>query len=133
MRERKVGRALLPDNRSERTRVTGKSARPTESCIYRGMIRHRRRGSIKNAFKFPAYMMFVDLDDLDWLFRGRWFWSAKRRAIARFDRKDHMKHFSVEKDLKKCVIETLRSHGCEKEIGAVRLLTQFRYLSLIHI
>ncbi len=97
------------------------------SCIYRGMIRHRRRGKIENAFKFPAYMMFVDLDELGELFRGRWFWSATRRAIARFRRADHMKHFPADKALKDCVVETLREHGCEKEIGAVRLLTQFRY------
>lgn len=97
------------------------------SCIYRGKIRHRRRGNIENAFRFPAFMMFVDLDELSELFRRRWFWSTRRRAIARFRRDDHMKHLPVEKGLKECVVETLRSHGCEKEIGPVRLLTQFRY------
>ena len=97
------------------------------SAIYRGTIRHRRQGSIKNAFRFKAFMMFVDLDELEGLFHRRWLWSARRPAIARWRRRDHMKHDDPDRDLKSCVLDLLKRHGVRKEIGAVRLLTQFRY------
>jgi hypothetical protein len=33
-------------------------------------------------------MMYVDLEELDELFAGRWFWSVRRPAVARFRRRD---------------------------------------------
>lgn len=97
------------------------------SCIYRGMIRHRRQGAIKNAFKFPAYMMYVDLEELNTLFRKRWFWSAKRPAPARFRRSDHMKEMPEDLPLRDAAIRTLKEHGIETRIGPIRFLTQFRH------
>lgn len=98
-----------------------------ESCIYRGTIRHRRRTPVTNAFKFPAYMMYVDLAELDSIFRKRWFWSARRAAPVRFRRSDHMKAQSSDLSLRAAAIETLKDHGVESEIGPIRLLTQFRH------
>ena len=98
-----------------------------KSCIYRGTIRHRRRTSVKNSFKFPAYMMYVDLAELDSVFNKRWFWSARRAAPARFRRSDHMKAQSSDLSLRDAVIETLKKHGVESEFGPIRLLTQFRH------
>ena len=98
-----------------------------ESCIYRGTIRHRRRTPVKNAFKFPAYMMYVDLEELESLFRKRIFWSAHRMAPVRFRRSDHLKEQPEEIPLREAVVETLRKHGVQKQIGPIRLLTQFRH------
>jgi len=98
-----------------------------QSCIYRGTIRHRRPAPVKNAFKFKAYMMYVDLDELDTLFRKRWFWSAHRAAPAQFRRSDHMKTMPAELSLREAAIQTLRKHGVESRIGPIRLLTQFRH------
>ncbi len=97
------------------------------SCIYRGMIRHRRRTPVKNAFKFPAYMMYVDLEELDTLFRRRCFWSAHRMAPVRFRRSDHIKEQSKDLSLREAALAILQKHGIEKEIGSIRLLTQFRH------
>lgn len=98
-----------------------------KSCIYRGTIRHRRRTPVNNAFKFRAYMMYVDLAELDSVFRKRWFWSARRAAPARFRRSDHMKAQSSDLSLREAAIETLKEQGVESEIGPIRLLTQFRH------
>jgi len=98
-----------------------------QSCIYRGTIRHRRQTPVKNAFKFPAYMMYVDLEELETLFRKRWFWSARRAAPVRFRRSDHMKAIGEEFSLRDAAIETLKKHGVESKIGPIRLLTQFRH------
>jgi DUF1365 family protein len=97
------------------------------SCIYRGTIRHRRRGKIENAFKFRAFMMFVDLAEMEQVFSGRLLWSAKRAALARFRRSDHMKAASEGLSLRDAVLETLVSHGFQRDIGPIRLLTQLRY------
>jgi len=100
---------------------------PLNSCIYRGTIRHRRRTPVVNAFKFPAYMMYVDLEELETLFRRRWLWSAHRIAPARFRRSDHIKELPEVKSLRDAAITTLRKHGVEEPIGPIRLLTQFRH------
>jgi DUF1365 family protein len=97
------------------------------SCIYRGTIRHRRRTPVMNAFKFPAYMMYVDLEELESLFRRRLLWSAHRMAPARFRRSDHLKELGDSISLRDAVLATLRKHGVQKEIGPIRLLTQFRH------
>ena len=98
-----------------------------QSCIYQGTIRHRRPAPVKNAFKFRAYMMYVDLEELDTLFRKRWFWSSRRAAPARFRRSDHMKAMPADLSLRDAAIQTLRKHGVETDIGPIRLLTQFRH------
>lgn len=72
-------------------------------------------------------MMYVDLEELDTLFRKRWFWSTRRAAPARFRRSDHMKAMPSDLPLRNAVIQTLKTHGIECEIGPVRLLTQFRH------
>ena len=97
------------------------------SCIYRGMIRHRRRSPITNAFKFPAYMMYVDLEELETLFDKRLLWSIRRPAPARFKREDHLKQQPAEVPLRSAVIAELRRHDVHAEIGPIRLLTQFRH------
>jgi uncharacterized protein len=61
-----------------------------ESCIYEGWVRHRRFDPVDHQFRYPLYMMYLDLSELDRVFQGRWFWSTKRAALARFRRKDHL-------------------------------------------
>lgn len=97
------------------------------SCIYRGTIRHRRRSPVTNSFKFPAYMMYVDLEELSDVMGKSPFWSARRAAPARFKREDHLKELGCDMPLRDAVIETLQSHGVRCDIGAIRLLTQFRH------
>ncbi len=97
------------------------------SCLYEGVIRHRRRTPAKNSFKFSAFMFYLDLDELNEVFDGGWFWSKRRLSYASFRRSDHLKQFSAERDLKMCVGEVLLDHGVSAEVGQVCLLTQLRY------
>jgi DUF1365 family protein len=99
----------------------------SNSCIYEGVIRHRRRTKVKNSFKFSAFMFYLDLDEIDDAFQGGWFWSNRRLAYASFRRADHLKQFPPDRDLKKCVKEVLVAHGVDAEPGQVCLLTQLRY------
>ena len=68
----------------------------TKSCIYRGRVRHRRFRPVENAFSYWVYMMYIDLDELPDLFRGRWLWSAERPAPAWFRRRDYLGDPNVE-------------------------------------
>ena len=97
------------------------------SCIYEGTVRHRRRLHADNQFKFAAFMFLLDLDELETVFEGHWFWSTKRFAYGSFRRTDFLKEFDSTLPLKKCVIDFLRDNGIEQPVGRVSLLTQLRY------
>jgi len=70
----------------------------------------------------------LDLDELDSVFSGRWFWSTKSPAFARFRSQDHLIEFAEVENLRDRVIAALNKNGFSKAIGSVRLLTQLRYL-----
>ena len=61
-----------------------------DSCIYEGRVSHARTAPAKHQFDYRLFMMYLDLDELPTVFRGRWFWSVSRPALARFRRDDHL-------------------------------------------
>lgn len=62
----------------------------TASAIYRGRMQHRRHAPQPHAFDYPIAQLLIDLDELDRLFDGRWFWSVNRRNLAEFRRSDYL-------------------------------------------
>lgn len=78
-------------------------------------------------FNFYLYMMLLDLDELDTVFKERWLWSTGRRAVARFQADDHLKRFADEPSLRTRVRLALDDLGETRPIGAIRLLTQLRH------
>ena len=60
------------------------------SCIYEGWVRHRRFEPARHDFKKRLFLLYLDLSELDQVFRGRLFWSTRRLAVARFRREDHL-------------------------------------------
>ncbi|UCH81273.1 MAG: DUF1365 domain-containing protein [Nitrospiraceae bacterium] len=95
-----------------------------ESCIYEGVVRHGRKKP-SNTFRYSLFMMYLDLKELEDVFRGRWLWSADHFNIASFDRTYHLGDPSVPLDhaVRGIVEERL---GARPE-GAIRMLTQMRY------
>ncbi len=70
-------------------------------------------------------MLYLDLAELDEVFRGRWLWSTRRPALAWLRRADHLG--DPARPLAECVrdlVETRRGH---RPTGPVRLLTHLRY------
>ena len=59
------------------------------SCIYEGWVRHRRFRPVEHSFRNKLFLIYLDLADLDEVFRGRIAWSTRRMALARFKRSDH--------------------------------------------
>ncbi len=95
------------------------------SCLYLGSVRHRRFLPKPHAFRYKLYMLYLDLAEIDEVFRGRWFWSAKGPAVAWFRRRDHVGPSGQPLD------ETIR-HMVQQALGTrpsgpIRLLTHLRY------
>ncbi len=99
------------------------------SCLYEGEVRHSRHGSIRHAFGYRLFFMYVDLEELPELFRGRWLWSADRPSVAWFRRRDHLGPH--EKPLIECVHDLVEAELGRRPTGPVRLLTHLRYFGFI--
>ena len=60
-----------------------------ESALYEGTLRHRRFTSPSRDFEYSLFMVYLDLGDLDAVFKARWLWSTCRPSVAWFRRADH--------------------------------------------
>lgn len=94
------------------------------SALYTGHIRHRRFGPRRNEFRYRLYLTYLDLGELDRLFEGRWFWSMKRPAIARFRRADFLGDPAIPLDT--AVRDRIEAETGRRPRGPIRLLTHLR-------
>lgn len=95
------------------------------SCIYEGRVRHRRFRPTEHFFDYRVFLMYLDLDELDSVFRGRWFWSARRPAPAWFRRADHAG--DPRRPLAETARDMVEAKTGKRPLGPVRLLTHLRY------
>lgn len=100
-----------------------------KSCIYEGVVRHRRASPIDHAFRYRLFMMYLDLAELPALFSGRWFWSNEGRKLARFRRADHLKELSKcgASPLDEAVRILVERRIGRRPTGPIRLLTHLEY------
>ena len=96
-----------------------------KSAIFEGSVKHRRLNPVGHTFKYQLFMMYLDLGELDSVFSGRWFWSVKRRALARFRRKDHFG--DAGKPLDECARDEIEEKTGTRPDGPIRLLTNLSY------
>ncbi|MEL7185193.1 MAG: DUF1365 domain-containing protein [Pseudomonadota bacterium] len=95
------------------------------SCIYEGRVRHTRTEPVLHRFRYRMFQMYLDLDELDTLFAGRWLWSTRRFALARFRRSDHIGADAP--TLKAAVADLVEAETGKRPGGPVRLLTNLSY------
>lgn len=99
------------------------------SCLYFGQVSHRRHGGagdpVSNAFRYRMFMLWLDLAELDTVFRGRWFWSARRRNLAWLRREDHLGDPS--QPLDEAVRDLVHQRTGRRPSGPIRLLAHLRY------
>lgn len=69
-------------------------------------------------------MLWLDLAELDSVFRGRWFWSARRRALAWFRRADYLGDPAISLD--EAVRQRVQQHTGARPEGPIRMLGQLR-------
>ena len=99
------------------------------SAIYEGWVRHIRHKPARHSFQYRLFMAYIDLDELDRVFAGRWLWSTRRPAIARFLPNDHL-----DGDCNNLAdsVRALVKKRCGLRLdGPVRLLTHLRYCGYI--
>lgn len=100
------------------------------SALYTGIVSHRRLSPALHHFHYKVFMVYLDLDELPTLFKGAWFWSATRPALAWFRRRDFLKPRIP--DLKQAVLDTVFDATGERlENASVRLLANLRYFGYL--
>jgi DUF1365 family protein len=96
----------------------------TASCVYEGWVRHRRFEPVAHTFRYPLYLLYLDLDELpDVLDRSR-LWSA----IARLHRADHLG--DPGRPLRAEVLDLVEAQIGRRPAGPVRVLTQLRHYGI---
>lgn len=95
------------------------------SCLYEGWVRHRRTLPRPHAFRYRLFMLLLDLDELDTVFKGRWLWSTRSPNLAWLRRADHLG--PSEQPLKQSVLGLVQARLGFRPDGRVYLLTHLRY------
>ena len=95
-----------------------------QSALYVGSLRHRRFAPAPHAFEYRLCMAWLDLAELDRVFRGRWFWSTRRPALAWLRRADYLGDARLPLD--QAVRERVALETGVRPAGPVRMLTHLR-------
>lgn len=95
------------------------------SHFFVGQIRHRRFQPREHHFAYRLFMVYLDLDDIDRVFNGRWFWSTRGPNLAWFRREDYLGGGAALLAAK--VREVVLDAGGPEPQGPIRMLTHLRY------
>ena len=93
----------------------------SESCIYEGVIRHRRSAP-RREFSHRLALCLLDLEELPWLLEGRLV--RPRPGLVRFRRSDYLGDPAV--PLQQAVRELVSDRIGELPAGPIRVLTHPR-------
>lgn len=99
--------------------------RSLASAVYEGTVRHRRFAPHAHAFEYRIAQLYLDLDEIDTLFKRRWLWSVGRRNLAEFRRSDFLGPAGL--PLAEAVRQQVEKVTGIKSAGPIRLLTHLRY------
>ncbi|UGB38458.1 DUF1365 domain-containing protein [Frateuria soli] len=102
---------------------------PLSSAVYEGIVRHRRREPHAHAFQYRMAQLYLDLDELDRVFAGRWLWSVDRRNLAQFRRGDYLAPDTL--PLAEAVRVRVAEATGHRPAGPIRLLTHLRYAGYV--
>lgn len=106
----------------------GPGAGDPASAVYEGVVRHRRLVPNPHAFRYRMAQLYLDLDEIDLVFRQRWLWSVEHRNFAQFRRRDYLG--PPELPLAEAVRERVEQATGHRPVGPIRLLTHLRYCGL---
>ena len=106
----------------------GPGAGVLESALYVGTVRHRRSTPRAHAFRYPAFMVYLDLAELDVAFASHPAFSARGPAPAWFRRADHFGDPRV--PLHECVRALVGERTGRRTDGPVRTLAHLRHFGI---
>jgi DUF1365 family protein len=95
------------------------------SGIFSGQVSHSRTSPQAHSFQYRLFMMYLDLGELDRVFKDRWFWSTSRPALARFKRENYLG--DPKESLDKSVRDLVRDRTGARPDGPIRLLSHLSY------
>ena len=94
-------------------------------AVYQGTIAHTRFSSKSHKFTYKTNMLYLDLDELQGAFVGKFFWGYNKRNLASFYRSDFYgdKRKTIKKSIQSLLLNKINLH----HKGKVFLLTTIRY------
>ena len=95
------------------------------SCLYTGMVAHRRYSPASHRIRLPLFMVYLDLAEIEEVFSLSWFWSARRPAVAWFRRDDHFGDPAA--PLEQAVAELVEERLGRRPGGRIAMLAHMRY------
>jgi DUF1365 family protein len=98
------------------------------SALYIGRLRHRRFAPRAHQFSYRLFMMYVDLAELDQIFRGRWLWSVRRPALAWLRRADYIG--DPTQTIEAVVRDRIAVRTGTRPAGPIRMLTHLRHFGI---
>ncbi|HTX06817.1 MAG TPA: DUF1365 domain-containing protein [Steroidobacteraceae bacterium] len=99
------------------------------SAVYEGVVRHHRLAPRAHAFSYRLAQLYLDLEEIDRVFAGRWLWSRESHNLAEFRRGDYLGPSAL--PLTEAVKRLVERHTGRRPAGPVRLLTHPRYAGYI--
>jgi uncharacterized protein len=102
---------------------------PLASALYVGSVRHRRQRPVVNAFRYRAYHVLLDLDELPRLDREVRGFAFNRAGPTSFWDRDHLGPADVPARQK--LARWLAGEGVALPAGPVRVLTNLRVLGYV--
>ena len=91
-----------------------------ETCIYKGIVTHRRFKPKRHFFSYKTFSVFFDLDELKDLEKNILIFSLNRFNLFSFYNKDHGDRDGT--DLKEWVKSTLKKFNINSKISKIKLL-----------
>lgn len=98
------------------------------SKIYSGEVMHARVHPAKHVLRFPHYFYAFDLDELTTLDREVKGFGYNRFKIASLRDRDYLQG---EGSIKEKIMSLLKSHGADRGVTRIVLVTQARYLGFV--
>ena len=90
------------------------------SCIYNGIVTHKRFKPVKHFLKYKTFSFFIDLDEIEKLDKNNIIFSFNRFNIFSFYNKDHGDRDG--KSLKNWVMDNLIKFKISEKINKIKLL-----------
>jgi DUF1365 family protein len=99
------------------------------SAIYEGQVTHRRHAPRPHAFTYRMAQLYLDLDEIDAVFRQHGLWSAHGRNLAEWRRSDYLGPTDV--PLREAVQQRVSRDAGMMLNGPIRVLAHPRYAGYV--
>lgn len=95
------------------------------SAIYTGKVRHTRYEPFLHSFTYRLFMAWLNVDEIENLFKNSFFWNTNGRALIEFRRSDYLfdENISIGDEIRNIV----EKETGKRPEGAIYMLTHLRY------